>query len=326
MTANDAVPPIRLDRYLALLALLLAIVLAFVVLGERQKAAIRPTPVTGALPPPPDPRLAALAGERDRLLTEQARLADGLATAEHALAAAEADIERLKAQVDKLERDLSAEVEARAVLERRLAEVAAERDRLATEVQALTRIRESLEAELAALAAATPIPPAPPSAARQEPPAAPAPEPTPAPAPAPAVADLLPGPDIAPEAPGPAVHGPIPPAGESATGDRPGRLVILDGRRTGVADGIKAYQAGEYDAAARIWGKAAAEGEARAQFHLGSLLFEGRTGPPDLVMAYVWLSRAVTGGHLPAIEVRRRVRAAMTEAQYEAALAILEAG
>ncbi|MEZ5864695.1 MAG: hypothetical protein R3D25_11770 [Geminicoccaceae bacterium] len=103
-------------------------------------------------------------------------------------------------------------------------------------------------------------------------------------------------------------------------------LVILDGRRAGVADGVRAYQAGDYEEAARIWGAAAAEGDARAQFHLGSLLFEGRNDPPDLVQAYVWLSRAVTGGHLPAIEVRRRVRSAMSEAQYEAALAILGAG
>ncbi len=296
MTANAAVPPIRLDRYLALLALLLAMVFGFVVLGERQKAAERPAPVTGTLPLPPDPRLADLADERDRLLLEQAELAEGLATARQALAAAEADVERLEKQVARLEQDLAAEAEARAALERQLAEMAAERDRLAAEVRSITRIRERLAAELAALMAATTSPPV-----------------TPSPPPA---TDLLPGPSLAPDTR----------AGQPATGDRAGRLVILDGRRPAVAEGIKAYQAGDYEEAARLWSRAAAEGEPLAQFHLGSLLFEGRTGTPDLVMAYVWLSRAVAGGHLPAIEVRRRVRSAMTDEQYAAASAILEAG
>ena len=39
-------------------------------------------------------------------------------------------------------------------------------------------------------------------------------------------------------------------------------------------------------------------------------------------MAHVWLSRSVDAGYLPAIEVRRQVRAAMSEAEYEEALAI----
>ncbi len=296
MTANDAVPPIRLDRYLALLALLLASVLGFVVLGERQKAALRPVPVTGPLPPP-DARLAHLAGERDRLLVEQARLTAGLATARQALATAEADVERLEKQVAGLERDLTTEAEARTALERQLAEMAAERDRLAVEVRSITRIRERLAAELAALMAS------------QAPPSAPATTPPPA-------TDLLPGPSLTPDTR----------AGQAPAGDRGGRLVILDGRRTAVADGIKAYQAGDYDEAARLWSRPAAEGEVLAQFHLGSLLLEGRTGPPDRVMAYVWLSRAVAGGHLPAIEMRRRARAAMTDEEYASASAILGAG
>lgn len=294
MTANDAVPPIRLDRYLALLALLIATVFGFVVLGERQKAALRPVPVTGALPPPPDARLADLAGARDRLLVEQAKLTAGLATARQALAAAEADVERLEMQVAKLERDLTAEAEAQATLERQLAEVAAERDRLAAEVRAITRIRERLAAKLAALMASHSPPFLPP----------------------PPTAGLRPGSSLVPDTR----------AGQATTGDRAGRLVILDGRRAAVADGVRAYQAGDYDEAARLWSRAAAEGEVLAQFHLGLLLFEGLTGPPDLVMAYVWLSRAVAGGHLPAIEVRRRARSAMTDEQYAAASAILEAG
>ena len=78
----------------------------------------------------------------------------------------------------------------------------------------------------------------------------------------------------------------------------------------------------DFDTAARIWGALAASGDPRAQFHFGALMYEGRTVEPDLVMAYVWLSRAVDGGYLPAIDLRRQVRAAMSEAQYQEALAI----
>ena len=63
-------------------------------------------------------------------------------------------------------------------------------------------------------------------------------------------------------------------------------------------------------------------GDMRAQFYLGSLLFEGRLGQTDLVMAYVWLKRSVDSGYLPAIEMRRRVRASMSEEEYERALAL----
>ncbi len=89
-----------------------------------------------------------------------------------------------------------------------------------------------------------------------------------------------------------------------------------------VATGVDAYNAGDFAAAEQIWGALAAAGDRRAQFYLGSLLFEGRSAPPDRVMAYVWLSRSVDAGYLPAIDMRRRVRAAMSEAEYEAALAI----
>ena len=79
--------------------------------------------------------------------------------------------------------------------------------------------------------------------------------------------------------------------------------------------GVKAYNAGDYDKAARIWRELAQAGSPRAQFHLGSLLFEGRVGEADLVQAYIWLSRSVSRGFGPALAMRERVRAMMSAAE-----------
>ena len=75
--------------------------------------------------------------------------------------------------------------------------------------------------------------------------------------------------------------------------------------------GVAAYQAGDYEEAERIWRQLAQAGSPRAQFHLGSLLFEGRVGQPDLVQAYVWLTRSVERGFGPALAMRERVRDVM---------------
>ena len=105
-------------------------------------------------------------------------------------------------------------------------------------------------------------------------------------------------------------------------GGLPRRLTTFGSDDATVEDGIEAYRAEDYATAEQIWGALAAAGDRRAQFYFGSLLFEGRTGPPDRVMAHVWLSRSVDNGYLPAIEFRRQVHAAMSEADYEEALAI----
>ncbi len=323
MTANGTVPAIRLDRYLALLALLLLIVLGFVVVDERQKAAMPSPSVTGALPPPPDARLADLSRERDELVTDAARLATGLEEARKALATTEAEIAQLNEKVAQLASNLATETEARTALERRLATVEAERDRLSAEVRSLDQSKKELEAEIEALLATPP-----PAAGDEEPPGTTEPS---APAgmagpveaaPTPAEAETSEsGLEEQEGAAGSSTEPVAPPAKTS----RPRRLTFFDDKGTSVADGVRAYRFGEYAKASSIWRPLAEKGDARAQFYLGSMLFEGRSGPADLVMAYVWLSRAVEGGHLPAIEVRRRVRSAMSEAQYEKALAILRA-
>ena len=79
-----------------------------------------------------------------------------------------------------------------------------------------------------------------------------------------------------------------------------------------LAAGRQAYAQGRYAEAKSIWTELAQAGIPQAQFHLGSLLYEGRDGNPDLVAAYKLLTQAIAGGFGPAIGVRAKVRDAMT--------------
>lgn len=322
MNAADTVSPIRPDRYLALLAVLLAIVLGLLVLSERQRLVMQAGIATGELPPLPDPRFAAIAAERDALLVQRDRLAQALATAERELLAAETRAQELALENRRLGERLDSATQKATELAQELVTAQAEYDRLADEASTLMTQQRRLEARLAVLSAMA------------EPTAAPEPEQPEQPEPE---ADLLQL--VTPEQDGDAErwrqvdgNGSYPPqqapeqapATDVSTDQPPRRLITFDGHGGRVADGVAAYREGDYAAAARIWGALAASGNPRAQFHFGSLLFEGRLNPPDRVMAYVWLSRAVDGGHLPAIEVRRQVRAAMSEEEYARALAIEE--
>ena len=117
-----------------------------------------------------------------------------------------------------------------------------------------------------------------------------------------------------------------------------------------VADGLRAYDAGDYAAAARIWGALAEEGDPMAQlglaglyrqgpvprdlaeaarlyraaaeqgnddaqFNLGRLYAEGVGVPRDLVEAYVWFGLAVAQGRRGAEERRHEVAAELTPEQ-----------
>ncbi len=72
-------------------------------------------------------------------------------------------------------------------------------------------------------------------------------------------------------------------------------------------DGVAAYQAGNYADAFRIWEPLAEKGNARAQFHLGALYFEGRGVVRDLNEARTWLRRAAEKGSAPARSLLPRV-------------------
>lgn len=374
MTAAEMAPPIRFDRYLALLAVLLAIVLGLLVMSERQRQPADPLLVEGTLPPPPDPRLRTVAAERDALIAEGERLTSTLEQREAALAASEAALEELETEArwladenERLDQLLGSEVAQRQALAQRVALIEAERDRLDREVQSLRATRERLESRIAELSStqrgARPSPPADaaPAAGATSRPAGPSldrsalaeryepGDPTDTLTNQPSLSQAL---DalideqrtaaaraeiLAAEESGPASgqeesesvsesESDTESVAESAADATPeqsgGRIITFNGAGGTVADGVAAYQAADYRTAARIWGALAAAGNPRAQFHFGSLLFEGRLGEPDLVMAHVWLNRAVTGGHLPAIDMRRRVEAEMSEADYEQALAI----
>ncbi len=66
--------------------------------------------------------------------------------------------------------------------------------------------------------------------------------------------------------------------------------------RPEIADGIQAYDAGDYELAYAIWRDLAEAGAPLAQFHIGALYFEGRGVPRDLDAARIWLSRALEQG------------------------------
>jgi hypothetical protein len=79
--------------------------------------------------------------------------------------------------------------------------------------------------------------------------------------------------------------------------------------------GVLAYRAGNYARAFVLWQRLAAQGVARAQFHLAALYLEGRIGPVDRVAAHGWATRAQGGGHGPARELLARIEREATPAE-----------
>jgi TPR repeat protein len=344
MTADDTAPPIRLDRYIALLAILLAFVLGLLIISEQQRA-LDPNRIEGTVPPPEE-LLDRLARERQALLEEQTRLAEALAPTEQALRSVESEVGALAKEAARLHDLLGAEAMQSRELAQRVAAVEADRDRLSAKVDSMMASQEALAARLAEIEAR----------------AAPAPDTEPLPEPAAGGGEVIePEPTVLPDddqsllpellqAPASDVAGPLlrgqaagtgtisaaessamsvadgggpdASAADPPSGRQTGRMITFEGERQTAADGVEAYRAGEYQQAGRIWRSLAMNGDMRAQFYLGSLLFEGRLGQTDLVMAYVWLKRSVDSGYLPAIEMRRRVRASMSEEEYERALAL----
>lgn len=76
-----------------------------------------------------------------------------------------------------------------------------------------------------------------------------------------------------------------------------------------------AYSKGDYATALRIWQPLAAQGNARAQFHLGVMYRNGRGVQQDYMQAHRWFSLAAAKGHASAIESRDFVAARMAVAQ-----------
>lgn len=62
-------------------------------------------------------------------------------------------------------------------------------------------------------------------------------------------------------------------------------------------DGFAAYEDGDFQSAYRIWKPLAEQGDAFAQFHLGSLYRNGQGVPQDFVEAANWYRLAAEQGH-----------------------------
>ena len=97
----------------------------------------------------------------------------------------------------------------------------------------------------------------------------------------------------APSAPVAAPEQPVEPATEEGAGG-------AGAGATSVADGVTAYQAGDYTRAYDIWRPLAEAGDPQAQFHVGALYYEGRGVGRDFAAARRWLDRAVAKGSIPA--------------------------
>jgi len=81
-----------------------------------------------------------------------------------------------------------------------------------------------------------------------------------------------------------------------------------------VQAGIRAYETKNYARAYEVWQPLAEAGEARAQFHLGALYFEGRGVPRDLTQARRWLRRALEQGQERARFLLGRVETQLAKA------------
>ena len=147
MTADDTAPPIRLDRYIALLAILLAFVLGLLIISEQQRA-LDPNRIEGTVPPPEE-LLDRLARERQALLEEQTRLAEALAPTEQALRSVETEVGALAKEAARFRDLLGAEAIQSRELAQRVAEVEADRDRLTAKIDSMIASQDALAGRLA---------------------------------------------------------------------------------------------------------------------------------------------------------------------------------
>ena len=69
----------------------------------------------------------------------------------------------------------------------------------------------------------------------------------------------------------------------------------------GFAEGVAAYERGDYATALREWRPLAEQGNVNAQIALGFTYALGRGVPQDYVMAYMWFTLAAARGHTSAL-------------------------
>ena len=81
----------------------------------------------------------------------------------------------------------------------------------------------------------------------------------------------------------------------------------------------------DFAEASKWYRKAADQGNAKAQYHLGLMYAKGRSVPQDLVQALMWLDLAAAQGDALAARSGDRVAAKMTPAQIKEAEARIAA-
>jgi len=81
----------------------------------------------------------------------------------------------------------------------------------------------------------------------------------------------------------------------------------------------------DYGEAAKWYRKAADQGNAKAQYHLGLMYAKGRGVPMDYVQALMWFNLAAAQGESLAAKNRDNLAAKMTPAQIERAEALIVA-
>lgn len=199
------------------------------------------------------------------------------AESERARAALEARVDTLRQQSAEGETARAAQEKTIADLRHQLEETEAARTALESKV---AQLRQQIEAAGERDGATSTPPEAPPQTA-----VAPADRPAPPPA---AAEPAKPEEPVKPaKSPAPAGKGPV-------------------------AQGIAAYQAGDYRRAYELWLPEALKGSHRAQFFVGALYFEGRGVPADRVTSYMWLRAATKKDDPGAIKLLDRVREGMT--------------
>ena len=87
----------------------------------------------------------------------------------------------------------------------------------------------------------------------------------------------------------------------------------------GFAEGLAAYNRGDYETALREWRPLAEQGDARAQLFLGLMYDKGRGVPQDYVQAHMWFNLAASrlppgAEHDVAVKNRDVLAAKMTPA------------
>ena len=76
-------------------------------------------------------------------------------------------------------------------------------------------------------------------------------------------------------------------------------------------DGVRAYEGGDYEVAVRKFEVLAAQGMARAQYHLGAMYQQGQGVPQNDVQAFMWAILAAVAGFESAVTIQKSLMKSM---------------